>query len=72
MTEELPNWPNIGIIQKSHKSSLEHTTYMSAWKDFEVLVQTVRTPDQAERTLLDAEKVHWKDVLTCLIRSIDI
>ena len=57
----------IGMLLKSHESSPEHTTLMATWKDFELRLQTGKTIDQAERTLLEAEKRCWRDVLTRLI-----
>ncbi|XP_034058872.1 zinc finger MYM-type protein 1-like [Gymnodraco acuticeps] len=67
MTEGLSNWNSIGMLLKSHESSPEHTTLMATWKDFEQRLQTGKTIDQAERTLLEAEKRRWRDVLTRLI-----
>ena len=67
MTEGLSNWPNVSILLKSHERSLEHTTHMATWKDFELRLRTRKTIDQAERTLLEAEKRRWRAILTCLI-----
>ncbi|XP_034082159.1 zinc finger MYM-type protein 1-like [Gymnodraco acuticeps] len=67
MTEGLSNWSSIGMLLKSHESSPEHTTLMATWKDFEQRLQTGKTIDQAESTLLEAEKRRWRDVLTRLI-----
>ena len=73
MTEGVSNWTNIGILLKSHKSIPEHTTHMATWKYFKIRLQTGKSIDQAERTLLEAEKRHWRDVLTrfiCIIQSL--
>lgn len=70
MTEGLSNWTNLGILLRSHESSPEHTTHMATWKDFELRLRTGKTIDQAERTLLEAEKRRWRDVLTRLISII--
>lgn len=43
---------------------------MTTWKDLDLHLQTGRTIDQAERTLLEAEKRRWRDVLTRLMSII--
>ena len=43
---------------------------MATWKDLQLRLQTGKTIDQAERTLLEAEKRRWRDVLTRLIAII--
>ncbi|XP_066947131.1 zinc finger MYM-type protein 1-like [Macrobrachium rosenbergii] len=40
---------------------------MATWKDLQLHLQTGKTVEQAERTLLEAEKRRWGDVLTHLI-----
>lgn len=70
MTEGLTGWKNVGGLLKSHESSPEHTSHMATWKDLELRLQREQTIDQAERTLLGAEKRRWRDVLTRLITMI--
>lgn len=70
MTVGQMDWKNIGTLLKSHESSPEHTTHMKTWKDLEIRLRTGMTLDQAERTLLEAEKRRWRDVLTRLIAII--
>ncbi|XP_076037808.1 uncharacterized protein LOC143023173 [Oratosquilla oratoria] len=43
---------------------------MATWKDLQLRLQTGKTIDQAERTLLEAEKRRWRAVLTRLIAII--
>ncbi|XP_064096853.1 zinc finger MYM-type protein 1-like [Macrobrachium nipponense] len=43
---------------------------MATWKDLQLNLQSGKTIDQAERTLLEAEKRCWRDVLTRLISII--
>lgn len=56
MTNELSNWMNIGIHLKSHESSPEHMHNMATWKELELLLKTGKTIDQAETSLLEAER----------------
>ncbi|XP_076062382.1 uncharacterized protein LOC143037723 [Oratosquilla oratoria] len=70
VTEGLTDWRNLGTFLKSHENSPEHTSYIATWKDLQLLLQTGKTIDQAERTLLEAEKRRWRDVLTRLISII--
>ncbi|XP_076058472.1 uncharacterized protein LOC143035422 [Oratosquilla oratoria] len=56
VTDGLTDWKNLGALLKSHESSPEHMSHMVNWKDLQLHLQTGKSIDLAERTLLEAEK----------------
>lgn len=56
------NWPKINILLKSHESITEHRTHMATWTDFE-LFTNCKDNRPSCRTLLEAEKRRWRDLL---------
>ncbi|KAK0151937.1 hypothetical protein N1851_006706 [Merluccius polli] len=68
--EGLSDWTNTGNLLKSHENSQEHTTNMAKWKELELRHRTGSTIDAKERSLLEAERQCWRDVITRLIAII--
>ena len=63
----MANWKHASAFLTSHENSSEHLNCMKAWKELSVRLRSGETIDKQEMALLEAERVRWRAVLTCLI-----
>lgn len=69
ITEGQCDWVNIGILLKQHENSPDLMKNLVAWKELELHLQKGKTIDQAEISLMEAEKKRWLDILTHSVLS---
>lgn len=62
----MANWKHVSTHLPSHEKSPEHLNCMKAWKELAVRLRSGETIDKQEEALLEAERVRWRAVLTCL------
>ncbi len=62
----MANWKHASTHLKSHENSPEHLNCMKAWKELAVRLRSGETIDKQQVALLEAERVRWRAVLTCL------
>ncbi|XP_041860484.1 zinc finger MYM-type protein 1-like [Melanotaenia boesemani] len=62
----ITNWKHASAYLTSHENSPEHLNCMKAWKELSVRLRRGESIDKQEMTLLEAERMRWRAVLTRL------
>lgn len=61
---------NINVILKHHEGSPEHTNNTIKWSELGLRLSLGQTLDQIQKTIFEAERKRWQDVLTQVSPSI--